>query len=193
MKKDWTMDVSSPEVTIVGSTAIVTPSIDWTPGEIYSVKIDAGAFTDLAGNAFAGLTTGWTISTKQLINFRAETPSTAGENFFDNVDYFDGSRYAASAVFDSTNNLYVIGGRNGTLGGSSQLNDVWMMATKKEVHCASAVQPMFECTSNAEEPSSTNAVTSCSCPSGGCNAAKTDAYAGSKKAITRVWRTATPG
>jgi hypothetical protein len=193
MKKDWTMDVSSLEVTIVGSTAIVTPNIDWTPGEIYSVKIDAGAFTDLAGNAFAGLTTGWTISTKQLINFRAETPSTAGDNFFDNLDYFDGSRYAASAVFDSTNNLYVIGGRNGTLGGSSQLNDVWTMATKKEVHCSSSIQPMFECTSDANEPSLSNAVTSCMCPSGGCNAAKTDAYAGSKKAITQVWKTSTPG
>jgi hypothetical protein len=193
MKADWTMDVSSPEVTIVGSTAIVTPNIDWTPGEVYSVKIDAGAFTDLAGNAFAGLTTGWTISTKQLINFRAETPSTSGENFFDNLDYFDGSRYAASAVFDSTNNLYVIGGRNGTLGGSSQLNDVWMMATKKEVHCSSSIQPMFECTTDANEPSLSNAVTSCMCPSGGCNALKTDAYAGSKKAITQVWKTSTPG
>merc|ERR1719262_315069 len=195
MKRDFKIDVTSPEVAIVGSTVIVTPNTDWTPGEIYTMKIDTGAFTDLAGNPYAGLTTGWTISTIQLLNFRKEAPSTAGENFFDGLDYYDGSRYGAAAVFDSKNKLFVTSGRNGTLGGASQLNDVWMMDTKKEVHCASSIQPMFECTSDGAAPAAdgSNDVTTCSCPSGGCNAAKTDAYAGEKLATRQVWRTATPG
>jgi hypothetical protein len=115
MKRDFKIDVTSPEVAIVGSTAIVTPNTDWTPGEIYTMKIDTGAFTDLAGNPYAGLTTGWTISTIQLLNFRKEAPSTSGENFFDGLDYYDGSRYGAAAVFDSKNKLFVTSGRNGTL------------------------------------------------------------------------------
>merc|ERR1719191_100838 len=193
MKKDWTMDVSSPEVMIVGSNVIISPKEDWTPGEIYSVKIDAGAFTDLAGNAYAGLTTGWTMSTKQLINFRKVPPSTAGANHFDADDYFDGSRYGVSAAFSSTNKLYVLGGRNGTLGGTNQLNDVWVMDTYLPAHCSSMLQPMFECTTDANEPSESNGVTGCSCPAGGCNALKTDAFAGSKKAITQVWKPANAG
>ena len=47
--------VSSDKVTINGSAISINPSADLTKDQAYYVKVDAGAFTDLAGNAFAGI------------------------------------------------------------------------------------------------------------------------------------------
>ncbi|MBI5256496.1 MAG: Ig-like domain-containing protein [Burkholderiales bacterium] len=49
-------------VTISGSTVTVNPSSDLALGASYSVRVDAGAFRDTAGNSFAG-SSGWSFST----------------------------------------------------------------------------------------------------------------------------------
>ncbi len=49
------MDIGSPEVSIVGSTVTINPSVDLPTLTSFYVTIDAGALTDLAGNSFAGL------------------------------------------------------------------------------------------------------------------------------------------
>ena len=58
------IDVNSSAV-VIGSNAQVTINTLLSGGKTYSIEIDAGAFKDVYGNAFAGLltTTGWTFTT----------------------------------------------------------------------------------------------------------------------------------
>lgn len=53
------------QVSINGSTVAIDPAADLAAGGSYSITVDAGAFRDSAGNAFAGITgaTAWTFST----------------------------------------------------------------------------------------------------------------------------------
>lgn len=56
---------SANEVSINGGVVLVNPPADLSPNTAYSVSIDAGAFRDAAGNAFAGLagTSAWNFGT----------------------------------------------------------------------------------------------------------------------------------
>ena len=77
-----TFAVSSDKVSINGSAVTINPSADLVKDQGYYVKVDAGAFTDLAGNAFAGISdaTAWnftaagatittaTVATNDIIN-----------------------------------------------------------------------------------------------------------------------------
>ncbi len=51
-----TIDVNNAAVGISGSTVTINPPADLAPGTAYYVTIPTGAFEDLAGNDFAGLT-----------------------------------------------------------------------------------------------------------------------------------------
>merc|ERR1719191_2213353 len=53
---------TSDEVAISGSLVVVSPTTNLMPGEAYGVTIENKAFTDIQGNAYLGLTTGYTIS-----------------------------------------------------------------------------------------------------------------------------------
>lgn len=59
------LTVPSAAVVISGSTATITPSVALQRGTSYYVLVTAGAFTDIALNAFTGITTntGWNFST----------------------------------------------------------------------------------------------------------------------------------
>lgn len=50
-----TIDASSPEITVNGSTVTVTPSTAWELGTDYYVLIDSGVFMGLGGEAFSGI------------------------------------------------------------------------------------------------------------------------------------------
>ncbi|MCA9008729.1 MAG: S8 family serine peptidase, partial [Planctomycetaceae bacterium] len=50
-----TVDVTGGEVSVSGSTVIVTPASAWELGTKYYVLIDAGTFTGLTGQTFAGI------------------------------------------------------------------------------------------------------------------------------------------
>lgn len=59
---DVVINVSSSEVAISGSTLTVNPAGTLAAGKQYAVHIAAGAITDVAGNAYAGITDNTTLN-----------------------------------------------------------------------------------------------------------------------------------
>jgi hypothetical protein len=187
------IDASSDEVAITGSIVPVSPDTDLMPGEVYGITIAAGSFKDLQGNTYAGLTTGYTISTKSLLGWSL----VSSDNFDEGAaNYFEGERYGAAAAVDASNNIFVLGGHNGTAGSALLLNDVWKLSTMRDINCAASMQPTYDCTTDGEMPDASNAVTACEgvyagkfnynvtiwkAPSAGgrkCQMAETGAFAG---------------
>lgn len=64
-----TIAVSSSEVTVDGNRVTINPSVDLILNSNYHIEIDATAFIDVAGNAFAG------ISDSTAWNFRIPDPA----------------------------------------------------------------------------------------------------------------------
>merc|ERR1711939_363635 len=128
------------EVYFSGTTAVVSPSSDLMAGEIYSMLIDGAAFTDAQGNAMAALTSGFTISTAPLIKF-----AKVGTKHWDSYSFFNGERYGSAACVSPTNDVFMVGGKNGTAGSTALLNDVWKLATNRAINCASAYGPKTPC------------------------------------------------
>jgi hypothetical protein len=114
-------------------------------GEVYSITVSSSAFTDMTSNPYAGLTAGWTISTKRLVDF-AEASTTSGE-WGAGISYFTGERYGSAGMVDSTNTIYMIGGVNGTSGApaNNMMNDIWSFATQRETRCASSFVSLGAC------------------------------------------------
>merc|ERR1719506_351916 len=110
---------TSSEVFFSGTTAVVSPSSDFMAGEIYSMLIDGSAFTDGEGNAMAALTSGFTISTAPIIKF-----AKVGTKHWDSYDFFNGERYGSAACVSPSNEVFMVGGKNGTAGSTALLNDV---------------------------------------------------------------------
>merc|ERR1711985_227210 len=131
---------TSSEVYFSGSTAVVSPSSDLMAGEIYSMLIDGAAFTDAQGNAMAALTSGFTISTAPIIKF-----AKVGTKHFDSYSFFNGERYGSAACVSPTNDVFMVGGRNGTAGSTALLNDVWKLATNRDINCASSYGAKSAC------------------------------------------------
>merc|ERR1719262_753925 len=145
---------ASSEVFFSGSTAVVSPSSDFMAGEIYSMLIDGSAFTDAQGNAMAALTSGFTISTAPIIKF-----AKVGTKHWDSYSFFNGERYGAAACVSPSNEVFMVGGHNGTAGSTALLNDVWKLATMRDVNCHASIQPTYDCSTDGEMPSETNQVT----------------------------------
>lgn len=209
------ISVQSEEVQIIGgSSVVVVPFENILPGEVYLVTIDQGAFEDLAGNAFAGLASGWSFSTQPKINFRKEerpkishadghshshyhsdsgTHSHSHSHTNDHVhshpvrDREFGPRFGAAVAVDLNNNLFIVGGHNSSGHPSHSMNDVWMSTTYKPVHCSSSVQPMLDCSTDGKPPGDTNKVTKCVCPAEGCKVPE-DSFAGLREAETKIWK-----
>eukprot|EP00746_Dinoflagellata_sp_MGD_P074176 gnl/MRDRNA2_/MRDRNA2_29997_c0_seq1.p1 gnl/MRDRNA2_/MRDRNA2_29997_c0~~gnl/MRDRNA2_/MRDRNA2_29997_c0_seq1.p1 ORF type:complete len:2479 (-),score=415.20 gnl/MRDRNA2_/MRDRNA2_29997_c0_seq1:427-7653(-) len=139
---DMAIDVQSKAVTVVGSRVVVAFETDLIPGEAYGVTLDPNSFADVAGNPFDGLEGGHTISTAALLRF-TRSGSFAQE------------RYSASVALDRQNNLFLIGGHNGTEGylygdnstegDRSLLNDVLRLDTYRHVDCAASYGPRSQC------------------------------------------------
>merc|ERR1711959_390336 len=131
---------TASEVYFSGSTAVVSPSSDFMAGEIYSMLIDGAAFTDGQGNAMAALTSGFTISTAPLIKFMK-----VGTKHFDSYSFFNGERYGSAACVSPSNEVFMVGGKNGTSGSTALLNDVWKLVTNRAINCASSYGPKTAC------------------------------------------------
>jgi methionine-rich copper-binding protein CopC len=71
-----TIDVTSANVTVSGSSVTINPTADLAPGTDYYVEIATGAIQDLAGNNYAGTTgaTAWNFTTAAAVD---TTPPTA--------------------------------------------------------------------------------------------------------------------
>ncbi len=63
-----TIGVTQVNVSITNETVTINPTVDLALNTAYSIQIDAGAFTDLAGNAYKGITdnTSWNFTTSVL-------------------------------------------------------------------------------------------------------------------------------
>merc|ERR1711871_1084375 len=131
---------AASEVYFSGSTAVVSPSSDFMAGDIYSMLIDGSAFTDAQGNAMAALTSGFTISTAPIIKFMK-----VGTKHWDSYSFFNGERYGSAACVSPGNEVFMVGGVNGTAGSSALLNDVWKLATNRAINCGSYYGPKTAC------------------------------------------------
>merc|ERR1711871_1622806 len=131
---------TASEVFFSGTTAVVSPSSDYMAGEIYSMLIDGAAFTDGEGNAMAALTSGFTISTAPLIKFMK-----VGTKHFDSYSFFNGERYGSAACVSPSNEVFMVGGKNGTSGSTALLNDVWKLVTNRAINCGSYYGPKTAC------------------------------------------------
>merc|ERR1711977_790438 len=131
---------TASEVYFSGTTAVVSPSSDFMAGEIYSMLIDGSAFTDVQGNAMAALTSGFTISTAPIIKF-----AKVGTKHWDSYSFFNGERYGAAACVSPSNEVFMVGGKNGTAGSTALLNDVWKLATNRDINCASSYGAKSAC------------------------------------------------
>jgi hypothetical protein len=132
--------VTSSDVVFSDELVAITPPT-LISGEAYDVTIDAGAFKDLEGNEFVGLTSGnYLFSTAPLIRFKL-----VGNTFWvdNSVGYFDGPRYQPNVIIDTSNNVYVAGGYNGSAYHShdSVLSDVWKFATKRHINTHNHHEP----------------------------------------------------
>merc|ERR1712159_624780 len=133
---------TSTEVFISGSEAVVSPSSDLEAGEIYTMLIDGSAFTDVQGNAMAALekSDGFTISTAPIVKFLK-----IGTKHWDSYSFFNGERYGSAACVSPSNEVFMVGGKNGTAGATALLNDVWKLATNRAINCASSYGPKTAC------------------------------------------------
>merc|ERR1711871_70921 len=131
---------TASEVYFSGTTAVVSPSSDFMAGDIYSMLIDGSAFTDVQGNAMAALTSGFTISTAPIIKFQK-----VGTKHWDSYSFFNGERYGSAACVSPGNDVFMVGGKNGTAGSTALLNDVWKLATNRAINCASSYGPKTAC------------------------------------------------
>merc|ERR1711871_466721 len=131
---------TASEVFFSGTTAVVSPSSDYMAGEIYSMLIDGAAFTDVQGNAMAALTSGFTISTAPIIKFQK-----VGTKHWDTYNFFNGERYGSAACVSPSNEVFMVGGKNGTAGATALLNDVWKLATNRAINCGSYYGPKTAC------------------------------------------------
>lgn len=133
---------TSPAITIAASSAtfssdkvFIDPPNGLMPGEVYTVRVGATAIKDTQANHYAGLTTGYTISTRAFVSFD-ESPSAGTP----------AQRYGAGVLVDETNAVWQFGGHNGSAGSDSNVaytrfNDVLKLVTNRESNCASGGAP----------------------------------------------------
>merc|ERR1740117_382890 len=157
---------TSSEVFFSGTTAVVSPSSDFMAGEVYSMLIDGSAVPDAQGNAMAALTSGFTISTAPIIKFQK-----VGTKHWDSYSFFNGERYGSAACVSPGNDVFMIGGSNGTAGSTALLNDVWKLATNRDINCASHYGPKTACSA-----------TTC-----------TNGALGTSTAVSNIWRIPSAG
>ncbi|MEY3561804.1 MAG: hypothetical protein RL068_956 [Actinomycetota bacterium] len=81
-----TIAATDPQITIAGALVTINPTADLKLGTDYHVLIDAGAFEDMAGNPFAGISavTDWNFTTARVptsgltVALDASNPSSYG-------------------------------------------------------------------------------------------------------------------
>ncbi|MEG5056270.1 Ig-like domain-containing protein, partial [Microcoleus sp. B13-B6] len=73
-----TIDVTTPNVTVTGSSVTINPLADLAPGTGYYVEIATGAIKDLAGNNYVGIAdaTAWNFTTAVAVDTTAPTAAS---------------------------------------------------------------------------------------------------------------------
>merc|ERR1719389_969463 len=83
---------------------------------------------------------GFTISTAPIVKFLK-----IGTKHWDSYSFFNGERYGSAACVSPSNEVFMVGGKNGTAGATALLNDVWKLATNRAINCGSSYGPKTAC------------------------------------------------
>merc|ERR1739847_205723 len=68
-----------------------------------------------------------------------------GTKHWDSYSFFDGERFGSAACVSPSNEVFMVGGKNGTAGSTALLNDVWKLATNRAIDCASSYGAKTAC------------------------------------------------
>ncbi|WP_373537267.1 Ig-like domain-containing protein [Microcoleus sp.] len=129
-----TIDVTSANVTVTGSTVTVNPTADLAPSTEYYVEIASGAIKDSAGNNYAGITgpTSWNFTTltastlpippiPQLTQDGSANTSHQGQSFtasengtISEIAVYTGGAFTGNLLIYNSSNGSGAGGNKGT-------------------------------------------------------------------------------
>jgi len=130
--RSLSFDVAGPEVVFEGERMLIVPAAELSPGEVYSLTMDDDAVVDSVGNSFAGLGAGDYVL------------SIAPRILFQRAGQFNLARYSVGATVDSSSNIYVVGGADGSKSNSTR-RDVWRLRTHRPSHCSSYFKTTRTC------------------------------------------------
>lgn len=106
-----TIAVTQANVSITNETVTVNPTLDLAHNTTYSIQIDAGAFTDLAGNAYKGITnnTSWNFTTSALQTYTVTYDSNGSDGGIVPTDSKQYKNQDTITVLGNTGNLMKAG------------------------------------------------------------------------------------
>jgi methionine-rich copper-binding protein CopC len=94
--------IGSSQVSISGSTITINPTSDLTAGYDYNVQLASGVLTDLAGNAFAGISDATTLNFTTVPNGTTASPVTTGTSGNDIINGNQGTVSSTPIQFDAS-------------------------------------------------------------------------------------------
>ncbi|KMN40574.1 S-layer homology domain-containing protein [Lysinibacillus sp. LK3] len=106
-----TIAVTQANVSITNETVTVNPTLDLVHNITYSIQIDAGAFTDVAGNAYKGITnnTSWNFTTSALQTYTVTYDSNGSDGGIVPTDSKQYKNQDTITVLGNTGNLMKAG------------------------------------------------------------------------------------
>lgn len=106
-----TIAVTQANVSITNETVTVNPTLDLAHNTTYSIQIDAGAFTDVTGNAYKGITnnTSWNFTTSALQTYTVTYDSNGSDGGIVPTDSKQYKNQDTITVLGNTGNLMKAG------------------------------------------------------------------------------------
>lgn len=106
-----TIAVTQANVSITNETVTINPTLDLAHNTTYSIQIDAGAFTDVAGNAYKGIAnnTSWNFTTSALQTYTVMYDSNGADGGIVPTDSKQYKNQDTITVLGNTGNLMKAG------------------------------------------------------------------------------------
>lgn len=106
-----TIAVTQANVSITNETVTIHPTLDLAHNTTYSIQIDAGAFTDVAGNAYKGIAnnTSWNFTTSALQTYTVMYDSNGADGGIVPTDSKQYKNQDTITVLGNTGNLIKAG------------------------------------------------------------------------------------
>ncbi|MCS5501714.1 InlB B-repeat-containing protein [Lysinibacillus sp. A4] len=106
-----TIAVTQANVSVTNETVTVNPTLDLSHNTTYSIQIDAGAFTDVAGNAYKGITnnTSWNFTTSALQIYTVTYDSNGADGGIVPIDSKQYKHQDPITILGNTGNLIKAG------------------------------------------------------------------------------------
>ncbi len=102
-----TIGISQANVSITNETVTINPTVDLDDNTVYSIQIDVGAFKDLAGNMYDGITnnTTWRFTTSEIPTYTVTYDSNGADGGKVPTDSKQYKGYETITVLGNTDNL----------------------------------------------------------------------------------------